>query len=170
LHPGLSRLRGRTTVANTRLHALRRRTVSRLNMLHISLCTSAPSEPSRRGVAPGDGRFSRRPLLGADGFVFNANRRGLETGSNGQEEHAGLALLDGVMDQLHQRGTTAVQLALRSTPGTARSAGRHRATKRIIWLSGPANRECSQTRECPRAGPVCQAPTEEETAHRNRAP
>ena len=55
--------------------------------------------------APGDGRFSRRPLLGADGFVFNTNRRGLETESNGQEEPAGLALLDGVMDQLHKRGT-----------------------------------------------------------------
>ncbi len=59
--------------------------------------------------APGDGRFSRRPLLGADGFVFNTNRRGFESGSNGQEEHAGLALLDGAMDQLHKRGTTAVQ-------------------------------------------------------------
>ena len=29
-------------------------------------------------------------------------------GSNGQEERAGLALLDGVMDQLHKRGTMAV--------------------------------------------------------------
>jgi hypothetical protein len=44
--------------------------------------------------APGDGRFNRRPLLGADGFVFKTNRRGLETEINGQEEHAGLALLD----------------------------------------------------------------------------
>ena len=64
--------------------------------------------------APGDGRFSRRPLLGADGFMFNTNRRGSETGSNGQEERVGLALLDGVMDQLHKRGTTAAQPALRS--------------------------------------------------------
>ena len=73
--------------------------------------------------APGDGRFSRKALPGADGFVFNTNRRG--SGNNRKEEHAGLALLDGVMDQLHKRGTTAVQPALRSTPGTARSAGRH---------------------------------------------
>lgn len=55
--------------------------------------------------APGDSRFRRRPLLGANGFVFNTNQRGLETESNGQEEHAGLALLAGVMDQLHKRGT-----------------------------------------------------------------
>jgi len=64
--------------------------------------------------APGDGRFIRRPLLGADGFVFNTYRRRFEAGSNGQEKHAGLALLDGVMDQLHKRGTTAVQPTLRS--------------------------------------------------------
>jgi hypothetical protein len=75
--------------------------------------------------APGDGTFKQRPLLGADRFVFNTNRRGFKTGSKGQEEHAGRALLAGVMDQLHKRGTTAVQPALRSTPGTARSAGRH---------------------------------------------
>jgi hypothetical protein len=75
--------------------------------------------------APGDGRFSRRPLLNADGFVFSTNRRGFESGSNGQEEHAGLALLDGVMDQLHKRGTTAVRQALRSNRGTLRSAGRN---------------------------------------------
>jgi hypothetical protein len=95
-------------------------------MLHFSLCKIA-RRVNHRVVeqAPGDGRFSRRPLLGADGFVFNTNRRGFESGSNGQEEHAGLALLNGVMDQLHKRGTTAVQPALRSTPGTARSAGRH---------------------------------------------
>ena len=31
--------------------------------------------------APGDGRFSRRPLLGTDRFVFNTKRRGFETGS-----------------------------------------------------------------------------------------
>ena len=60
--------------------------------------------------APGDGRFSRRPLLGADGFVLNTNRRGSQTGSTGQEERAGLALLESVMDQLHKRGTAAVPL------------------------------------------------------------
>jgi hypothetical protein len=75
--------------------------------------------------APGDGRFSRRPLLGADGYVFNTNRRRFKTGSNGQQKHTGLALLDGVMDQLHKRGSTAVQPTLRSKPGTARSDGRH---------------------------------------------
>jgi hypothetical protein len=48
--------------------------------------------------APGDGRSGPRPLLGANGFVFNTNRRGVTTGSNGQEEHAGLALLAGVQE------------------------------------------------------------------------
>ena len=94
--------------------------------------------------------------------MFNTNRRGSETGSNGQEEHAGLALLDGVMDQLHKRGTTAVQPALRSTPGTARSAGRHGAIKRIIGLSGPANKDRGETRECPREFLSRLAPEEEE--------
>ena len=60
-------------------------------MLHFSLCKIA-RRVNHRVVeqAPGDGRFSRRPLLGADGFMFNTNRRGSETGSNGQEERAGL--------------------------------------------------------------------------------
>ncbi len=75
--------------------------------------------------APGDGTFKQRPLLGADRFVFNTNRRGFKTGSKGQEKHAGRALLAGVMDQLHKRGTTAVRSGLRSNPGTARSAGQH---------------------------------------------
>jgi hypothetical protein len=125
LHPGFSRFRGRMTAASTRRHALGRMAVSRLKMRHFSLCTIAQSEPSRGGAGTWHGRFSRRPLPGADGFVFNTNRRGFESESNGKEEHAGLALLDGVMDQLHKRGTTAVQSALRSTPGTARNAGRH---------------------------------------------
>ena len=55
--------------------------------------------------APGVGTSRPRPRLGTDGFVFNTNRRGFDTRSNGPEEHAGLALLDGVMDQLHKRGT-----------------------------------------------------------------
>jgi hypothetical protein len=38
------------TAASTRLHALDRMAVSRLNMLHVSLCKIAPSEPSRAGA------------------------------------------------------------------------------------------------------------------------
>jgi hypothetical protein len=111
--------------------------------------------------APGDGRFSRRPLLGANEFVFNTNRRRVETGSNGQEKPAGLALLDGVMDQFHERDIMAVQPALRSKPGTPRSTGRHRATKRIIRLSGTTTKECGETREYPVELLSCQAPVEE---------
>jgi hypothetical protein len=109
------------TAASSRLQALGRMAVSRLKMLDSSLCKIA-RRVNHRVVeqAPGDGRFSRRLLLGADEFMFNTNRRGSETRSNGQEERVGLALLDGVMDQLHKRGTTAVQLALRSRRGTAK--------------------------------------------------
>jgi hypothetical protein len=47
------------------------------------------------GQAPGNGRSSQRPLPRANTFAFNTNRRGFKTRSNGQDEHAGLALLDG---------------------------------------------------------------------------
>lgn len=99
-----------TTAANSRLQALGRMAVSRLKMLQSPCVRSRRVNHRAAEQAPGDGRFSRRPLLGDDGFVLNTNRRGSETGSNGQEERAGLALLEGVMDQLHKRGTTAVPL------------------------------------------------------------
>ncbi len=47
LHPGFSRFRGRMTAASTRRHALGRMAVSRLKMMHFSLCKIAQSEPSR---------------------------------------------------------------------------------------------------------------------------
>jgi hypothetical protein len=57
-------------------------------MTYLSLCKIA--RVNRRVVeqAPGSGRFSRRPLRGTDGFMFNTNDA---AGSNGQDEHAGLA-------------------------------------------------------------------------------
>jgi len=47
-------------------------------MLHFSLCKIARSEHRVSEQAPGDGRFSGRPILGADGFVWNTNPRGFE--------------------------------------------------------------------------------------------
>src|SRR5205823_14873093 len=114
--------------------------------------------------------FRRRPLLGADGFVFNTNRRGFESGSHGQEEPAGLALLDVVMDQFHRRGTTAVQPALRSKPGTARSAGRHLADNRIIGRSGPANKDRGETRACLKEAPGLSSVGGRRIAQRSRGP
>lgn len=49
------------------------------------------------------------------------------------------------MDQLHQRGAKTVQPVLRSKPGTARSAGRHRAIKPIIRLAGRGTRTPART-------------------------
>lgn len=61
----------------------------------FSLYQMAPGEPSTVEHAPGDSRFSHRPLLRADMSALNANRRGFKTRSKGQDEPAGLALLDG---------------------------------------------------------------------------
>src|SRR5258708_6446591 len=49
------------------------------------------------------------------------------------------------MDQLHKRGASAVQPVLRSKPGTARSAGRHRAITPIIRLAGRGTRTQART-------------------------
>jgi hypothetical protein len=81
LHPGLSRLRGCRTAASTRPHALGRMAVSRLNMRHSPCVSSRAVNHDGVEQAPGDGRFRRRPLRGADGFVFNTNRRGFESGA-----------------------------------------------------------------------------------------
>ena len=80
--------------------------------------------------APGSGRFSRRPLRGTDGFMFNTNDA---AGSNGQDEHAGLAYS-------MERWTSFTNAAPRT----------EQSIKRIIWLSGPANKDRGETRECPR--------------------
>lgn len=50
LHPGLLALAWLHDRASTLLHALRRMAVSRLEMLHFSLCKIARSEPPRGGV------------------------------------------------------------------------------------------------------------------------
>jgi hypothetical protein len=76
-------------------HALGCMVVSSLKIMHFSLFQTAPGEPSVIEQAPGDGRLSQRPLLRADMFALNTNRCGFKTRSNGQGEHAGLALLDG---------------------------------------------------------------------------
>ena len=57
-------------------------------MTYFSLCKIARVNHRVVEQAPGSGRFSRRPLRGADGFVFNTNDA---AGSKGQDEHAGLA-------------------------------------------------------------------------------
>jgi len=82
------RLRGRMTATSTRRHALGRTAVSSLRMRYFSLCSIALVTHRVVEQAPGSGRFSRRPLLGADGFVFT---RIDAAGSHGQDEHAGLA-------------------------------------------------------------------------------
>ena len=82
-------------VASARVHALGCIVVSSLKIMHFSPCFGWRWVNHRLiEQAPGDDTSSQRPLLRADGFAFNTNRRGFKTGSNGQEEHAGLALLD----------------------------------------------------------------------------
>ena len=56
--------------------------------MSFSLCKIARVNHRVVEQAPGSGRFSRRSLLDADGFVFNTNDA---AGSNGQDEPAGLA-------------------------------------------------------------------------------
>src|SRR5713226_6873439 len=113
------------TAASTRLHALRRMAVSRLKMLHFSLCKIAQSEPSRGGAGTWQRQVQAKAAPRCRQVRVQHESTRIQNGSNGQEEHAGRALLDGAMDQLHKRGTTAVRSALRTKPGTARSAGRH---------------------------------------------
>jgi len=60
-------------------------------MKYFSLCKIARMNHRVVEQAPGNGRFSRRPLPDADGFVVTTKRCGFESGSNGQDEHAGLA-------------------------------------------------------------------------------
>jgi hypothetical protein len=75
------------------------------------------------------------------------------------------------MDQLHQRGAAAVQPVLRSKPGTARSAGRHRAITPIIRLAGRGARTPARTESAGhhrRASELLGA-AESRTAYRRRA-
>ena len=71
--------------------------------MYFSLCKIARVNHRVVEQAPGSGRFSRRPLLGADGFAFNTKRRG---GEQWPGRTCRPRLLDGAMDQLHKRGTT----------------------------------------------------------------
>jgi len=63
--------------------------------MHFSSFRMAPGEQSTVEHAPGNSRFIRRPLLRADTFAFKTDRCGFKTRSKGQEEPAGLAILDG---------------------------------------------------------------------------
>ena len=56
--------------------------------MYFSLCKIARVKHRVVEQAPGNDRFSRRPLHGTDGFVINTNDA---AGSNGQDEPAGLA-------------------------------------------------------------------------------
>ena len=47
-------------------------------MMYFSLCKIAQSKHHVVEQAPGDGRLIQRPLLSADGFVFNTSGRGQE--------------------------------------------------------------------------------------------
>jgi hypothetical protein len=107
----------------TRLHALRRMAVSRLKMLHFSLCKIARSEPSRGRVGTWRQQVQRKANPRCRRVRVYTNQRGFYRRSNGQDEHAGLALLGGLMEQLHNRSAGAVQLNLRSKPGTSRRTG-----------------------------------------------
>lgn len=108
---------------STRLHALRRMAVSRLNMLHFSLCKIARSEPSRVGAGTWRRQVRWKANPRCRRVRVYTNQRGSNRRSSGQDEHAGLALLGGLMEQLHNRSARAVQLNLRSNTGTSRRAG-----------------------------------------------
>ena len=131
LHPGFSRFHGRMTVASTRRHALERMAVSRLKIVHDSLCKIAPSEPSRGGA----GTWRRQvPSKAAPRWqrvrVQHESTR-LQIG----EQWPGRTCRpratrwgDGPASPARHHGRP----ALRSQPGTRRSTGRHQAIERII--------------------------------------
>jgi hypothetical protein len=116
--------------ASARDQALGCMVVSSLKIMYFSLFRMAPGEPSTIEHAPGDGRFSHRPLLRADTFAFKTNRCGFKTRSNGQEEHTSLAILDG-------KGP-ASQARRRDRPASASVQTRNR-TKRRTALSRQAH-------------------------------
>jgi hypothetical protein len=120
--------------------------VSSLKIMHFSLFQTAPGEPSVIKQAPGDGRPSQRPLLRADTFALNTNRCGFNTRSNGQGEHAGLALLDGdgPASQARRHGrpaTTSVQTRNCTKHWTAQSNHAHNTPGR------PESKDPGETRE-----------------------
>lgn len=146
LPPGFSRFRGRMTAASTRRHALGRMAVSRLKMLHSPCVRSRRVNHHVIEQAPGDGRPSQRPLLRADTFALNTNRWGFKTRSNGQGEHAGLALLDGdgpasQARRLGRPASASVQTRNCTKRRTAQSNHAHNTPGR------PGNKDSGENRE-----------------------
>jgi hypothetical protein len=123
--PGQSRLRGCMAAPSTRFHALGQMAVSRLKMMYFSLRKIALGEPSRGRAGTWQRQVQLQAAPRCRQVRVQHEATWLPTGSAGQEERAGLALLDGLMDQFHKRGTKSVQRALRSKSGTARSLERH---------------------------------------------
>ena len=134
------------SATSARGHALGCMVVSSLKIMHFSLFQTAPGEPSVIEQAPGDGRPSQRPLLRADIFALNTNRCGFKTRSNGQEEHAGLALLDGDGPASPARcqdrpASASVQTRNRTKRRTAQSNQAHNTPGR------PGNKDSGENRE-----------------------
>ena len=127
----------------------------------------APGEPSTVEHALGGSRFSHRPLLRADTFALNANRRGFKTKSKGQEEHTGLAILagKGPVSRARRRGRSvcaSVQTRNRTKRQTVMSGQAHNIPTR------PANKDCG---DATGPGPNEESPSAAqcETAVRHRA-
>ena len=80
--------------SSERCHALGRRVVSSLKIIHFSSFGMAPGEPSRRRASTWQRQVQSKAALRANGFACNTNQRGFRTGSIGREEPAGLASLD----------------------------------------------------------------------------
>jgi len=108
--------------------------VARLQIMRISSFGRHRVNHRLVEQAPGDGRLCPRPLARANRIAFKANRSGFKTRSNGQDEHAGLALLDGDGPASHARH--------HGRPGTSvqskdrikhRTAGNHRANNIQHW-------------------------------------
>jgi hypothetical protein len=115
--------------------------------MHFSLFQTAPGEPSVIEQAPGDGRPSQRPLLRADMLALDTNRCGFKTRSNGQGEHAGLALLDGdgpasQARRLGRPASASVQNGNCTKRRTARINHAHNT------LGRPGNKDSGENRDC----------------------
>jgi hypothetical protein len=88
----VARWRGRMTAKSTRHHALGRMAVSGLEMMYFSLCKIAQSEPSRSGAGTWRRQVQSKTAPRCRRVrVHHEAMRIRESGSNGQDEHAGLA-------------------------------------------------------------------------------
>src|SRR5258708_28779623 len=138
-------------------------------MLHFSLCKIAQREPSRGGA----GAWRRHVPSQAAPRHRRVRVQQESTWIRHEEQWPGRTCRprttrwrDGPASQARH---LAVPSALRSKRGTTRSAGRHGASKRIIWLSGPADKDGGETRACPRGVPELSGVGGRRTAHLNRA-